>query len=217
MKTKNVILVSIFSFLLFLLCSCKTELKISVLPSGKIAVEYCAVPGRAFSETILAISGEEIYSDEPIVFNANQIKTSVDQTGLEEVDVSGVKNSTLDIKGIIPSDKTDIFSKSGIIKYGTTAKDVEIVISVETLQKFYELCPEQFQNYIDLFMSPSFTGEEMTTEEYVDLVASVYGQELADEVLTSKLKITLQNNDKKVIKEISLLDILNNSASILIK
>lgn len=217
MKTKNVILVSIFSFLLFLLCSCKTELKISVLPSGKIAVEYCAVPGKAFSETILAISGEEIYSDEPIVFNANQIKTSVDQTGLEEVDVSGVKNSTLDIKGIIPSDKTDIFSKSGIIKYGTTAKDVEIVISVETLQKFYELCPEQFQNYIDLFMSPSFTGEEMTTEEYVDLVASVYGQELADEVLTSKLKITLQNNDKKVIKEISLLDILNNSASILIK
>lgn len=217
MKTKNVILVSIFSFLLFLLCSCKTELKISVLPSGKIAVEYCAVPGKAFSETILAISGEEIYSDEPIVFNANQIKTSVDQTGLEEIDVSGVKNSTLDIKGIIPSDKTDIFSKSGIIKYGTTAKDVEIVISVETLQKFYELCPEQFQNYIDLFMSPSFTGEEMTTEEYVDLVASVYGQELADEVLTSKLKITLQNNDKKVIKEISLLDILNNSASILIK
>lgn len=217
MKTKNVILVSIFSFLLFLLCSCKTELKISVLPSGKIAVEYCAVPGKAFSETILAISGEEIYSDEPIVFNANQIKTSVDQTGLEEVDVSGVKNSTLDIKGIIPSDKTDIFSKSGIIKYGTTAKDVEIVIAVETLQKFYELCPEQFQNYIDLFMSPSFTGEEMTTEEYVDLVASVYGQELADEVLTSKLKITLQNNDKKVIKEISLLDILNNSASILIK
>lgn len=217
MKTKNVILVSIFSFLLFLLCSCKTELKISVLPSGKIAVEYCAVPGKAFSETILAISGEEIYSDEPIVFNANQIKTSVDQTGLEEVDVSGVKNSTLDIKGIIPSDKTDIFSKSGIIKYGTTAKDVEIVISVENLQKFYELCPEQFQNYIDLFMSPSFTGEEMTTEEYVDLVASVYGQELADEVLTSKLKITLQNNDKKVIKEISLLDILNNSASILIK
>ena len=217
MKTKNVILVSIFSFLLFLLCSCKTELKISVLPSGKIAVEYCAVPGKAFSETILAISGEEIYSDEPIVFNANQIKTSVDQTGLEEVDVSGVKNSTLDIKGIISSDKTDIFSKSGIIKYGTTAKDVEIVISVENLQKFYELCPEQFQNYIDLFMSPSFTGEEMTTEEYVDLVASVYGQELADEVLTSKLKITLQNNDKKVIKEISLLDILNNSASILIK
>ena len=104
MKTKNVILVSIFSFLLFLLCSCKTELKISVLPSGKIAVEYCAVPGKAFSETILAISGEEIYSDEPIVFNANQIKTSVDQTGLEEVDVSGVKNSTLDIKGIIPSE-----------------------------------------------------------------------------------------------------------------
>ena len=217
MKTKNVILVSIFSFLLFLLCSCKTELKISVLPSGKIAVEYCAVPGKAFSETILAISGEEINSEEPIVFNANQIKTSVDQTGLEEVDVSGVKNSTLDIKGIIPSDKTDIFSKSGIIEYGITAKDVEIVISVETLQKFYELCPEQFQNYIDLFMSPSFTGEEMTTEEYVDLVASVYGQELADEVLTSKLKITLQNNDKKVIKEISLLDILNNSASILIK
>lgn len=217
MKTKNVILVSIFSVLLFLLCSCKTELKISVLPSGKIAVEYYAVPGKSFSETILAISGEEVFSDEPIVFNANEIKTSVVQTGLEEIDVSGVKNSTLDIKGIIPSDKSDIFSKSGIIKYGTKANDVEIVISAKTLQKFYEFCPEQFQTYIDLFMSPSFTGEEMTTEEYVDLVASVYGQELADEVLTSKLHITLQKNDSKVVKEISLLDLLNNSTSILIK
>ena len=57
----------------------------------------------------------------------------------------------------------------------------------------------------------------MTTEEYVDLVASVYGQELADEVLTSKLHITLQKNDSKVVKEISLLDLLNNSTSILIK
>jgi hypothetical protein len=151
------------------------------------------------------------------VFNANEIKTSVVQTGLEEIDVSGVKNSTLDIKGIIPTDKSDIFSKSGIIKYGTKANDVEIVISAETLQKFYEFCPEQFQTYIDLFMSPSFTGEEMTTEEYVDLVASVYGQELADEVLTSKLHITLQKNDSKVVKEISLLDLLNNSTSILIK
>ena len=94
---------------------------------------------------------------------------------------------------------------------------MEIVISAETLQKFYEFCPEQFQTYIDLFMSPSFTGEEMTTEEYVDLVASVYGQELADEVLTSKLHITLQKNDSKVVKEISLLDLLNNSTSILIK
>ena len=56
MKTKNVILVSIFSVLLFLLCSCKTELKIIVQPSGKIAVEYYAVPGKSFSETILAIS-----------------------------------------------------------------------------------------------------------------------------------------------------------------
>ena len=169
MKTKNVILVSIFSVLLFLLCSCKTELKIIVQPSGKIAVEYYAVPGKSFSETILAISGEEAFSDEPIVFNANEIKTSVVQTGLEEIDVSGVKNSTLDIKGIIPTNKSDIFSKSGIIKYGTKANDVEIVISAETLQKFYEFCPEQFQTYIDLFMSPSFTGEEMTTEEYVDL------------------------------------------------
>ena len=53
--------------------------------------------------------------------------------------------------------------------------------------------------------------------EYVDLVASVYGQELADEVLTSKLHITLQKNDSKVVKEISLLDLLNNSTSILIK
>jgi hypothetical protein len=57
----------------------------------------------------------------------------------------------------------------------------------------------------------------MTTEEYVDLVASVYGQELADEVLTSKLQITLQKKDSKVVKEISLLDLLNNSTSILIK
>ena len=43
------------------------------------------------------------------------------------------------------------------------------------------------------------------------------GEYVPDEVLTSKLHITLQKNDSKVVKEISLLDLLNNSTSILIK
>ena len=84
----------------------------------------------------------------------------------------------------------------------------------KTLKNFYEICPYEFQSYIDLFMAPAFSDEEMTTEEYVDLVASVYGQELADEVLSSKLRITFQKNNKTVTKEINLVDLFNISSSI---
>lgn len=210
---KKILFVLTIGLSLFL-CSCKTDIKVSVLDDGKISVEYFALPGKAFLETIAAISGESIQENQPIVINQEAVKESFVESGLEEIDVSGIKNATLDVKGKIPSDKSDVFSQSGIIDYSQTGKNVKLVLSKKTLKNFYEICPYEFQSYIDLFMAPAFSDEEMTTEEYVDLVASVYGQELADEVLSSKLRITFQKNNKTVTKEINLVDLFNISSSI---
>ena len=59
---------------------------------------------------------------------------------------------------------------------------------------------QEDRTYLDLFMAPIFTGEKMTQAEYKELVASVYGQELADDMQKGKIVITLTVPDGKSIK-----------------
>jgi hypothetical protein len=47
------------------------------------------------------------------------------------------------------------------------------------------------RSYVDLFMAPAFTGEQMSGEEYAALVGSVYGSPMADEISSAVIDITL--------------------------
>ena len=64
-------------------------------------------------------------------------------------------------------------------------------------------------------MAPVFLGEAVPKDEYVDLIASVYGQALADELKRSKIKISLfaPNDGKKASKtaELPLAELLTST------
>jgi hypothetical protein len=61
---------------------------------------------------------------------------------------------------------------------------------------------EESKSYFDLLMVPALTGEEMNVKEYNELLPSVYGPELADEVTEGTLQIELKSPDgKKSVKD----------------
>ena len=83
------------------------------------------------------------------------------------------------------------------------------------LSALYASLPETVRSYIDLFMAPVFSVESMTKSEYLDLVASVYGQNLADEIAGSSVSIVLSAPDasgKKKKVSVPLADLLAASA-----
>ena len=66
------------------------------------------------------------------------------------------------------------------------------------------------KSYIDMFMAPAFSDEEMSDDEYIDLVGSVYGEVVAEEIKNSKINLTLTKLDGKKQKySVRLLDLIN--------
>ncbi len=63
-------------------------------------------------------------------------------------------------------------------------------------------------------MAPCFTGEELSETEYKELVASLYGNEIAEELLRGKVKIIMRDGavkqriDQLPYIEIPLIEIL---------
>ena len=69
------------------------------------------------------------------------------------------------------------------------------MFSSQNLQALYGLLPFELASYIDMLMAPAFTGEEMTDGEYIDLVATVYGKNVADELNDGEVKFNIHGTD----------------------
>ena len=101
-------------------------------------------------------------------------------------------------------------SGSSIIKSSNNGKNVEIEFSRNNLLKMYDNMPSIMRSYIDLFMAPVFTEEEMSNEEYLELISSVYGQILADEIKTSTVDFIVVLSDGKTKQfSLELIDLIN--------
>lgn len=176
-------------------------------------------------------------------FDAEQIKFSMSQAGFENVNASADKDNSFsvgfslsdfsDANEISGKGKSDPLSSSGIFNHGQDGKPY-LEISSEKLQSLYEKLPFEIQSYLDMLMAPSFTGEKMSDEEYLDLLASVYGQSLADEIKNSKINFVFVKtnanstdnadnaknangtNAKRTKTTLSLLSILNTEGKITI-
>ena len=81
---------------------------------------------------------------------------------------------------------------------------LSITLSPETLQTLVASLGTEMEGYAALFMAPVFTGEPMSKEEYVWLVASVYGEGVAQELEQGALVMTLRTPDGKSVQKSSL-------------
>lgn len=69
-------------------------------------------------------------------------------------------------------------------------------LSPENMITMYESCDEETRDLLDLFLSPVFSGETLSEEEYLETVASVYGKDAADEL--GKSIVHIEVNGKKM-------------------
>jgi hypothetical protein len=79
---------------------------------------------------------------------------------------------------------------------------------------------QEVNDYLSALMAPAVTGETITRREYLDLVASIYGRPLADEISAARIQGQIDFprpvkavhggtfTGRQVIFDIPLLDIL---------
>ena len=127
-----------------------------------------------------------------------------------ELEKSGFVNVDIEKKNVIDFDVSmdDFFGNSILISSGllsSTADEFSANITAAKFADFYNKADDDLVNILDMFLAPVFNDEEMWESEYVELLASFYGDDVANEIKESSLKITLEDvNGKKKSKTVSL-------------
>ncbi len=187
MKIKFLPAIIIFvSFFMFFGCSTAINASLQKDFSGSIALH------TAVSHTVTSLTSSFFGTDETLnIFDLAQIQKSLEESGLKVTGLScpsanslAVFANTDDFSKILPEDNNFIkFSKSGSVS------TMKLLLSPENIQKVVALMPDETAVYTDLLVAPVFTGEEMSEEEYIELMAIAYGGQAAAELAASEVKL----------------------------
>lgn len=209
MNMKNIyknLLVALFCSVILFLTSCKSQIKIT-FSKNACTVKYSTKLGKALFDTFYAFAGE---TESERIFDTEQFKQIFSEGGLKNVSAESKVIDEISIQGDIDGNNADFISGASIIKSSNNGKNVEIEFSRNNLLKMYDNMPSIMRSYIDLFMAPVFTEEEMSNEEYLELISSVYGQILADEIKTSTVDFIVVLSDGKTKQfSLELIDLIN--------
>lgn len=188
-------------------CSCDCNLSV-VEKKGGYKVSYSAVLGAGLLDTVGALSDDGSNDGSEVIFSPEEIQNVFKDSGLANVKAESVKAESLAIEAETAANAADFISKSGIIK--ADKKSFSLVFTKKNLLALYNGMPGMMKSYIDMFMAPAFSDEEMSDDEYIDLVGSVYGEVVAEEIKNSKINLTLTKLDGKKQKySVRLLDLIN--------
>ena len=209
MNMKNIyknLLVALFCSVILFLTSCKSQIKIT-FSKNACTVKYSTKLGKALFDTFYAFAGE---TESERIFDTEQFKQIFSEGGPKNISAESKVIDEISIQGDIDGNNGDFISGSSIIKSSNNGKNVEIEFSRNNLLKMYDNMPSIMRSYIDLFMAPVFTEEEMSNEEYLELISSVYGQILADEIKTSTVDFIVVLSDGKTKQfSLELIDLIN--------
>lgn len=188
MAQKKYFFATSYIVLLLAFAGCSSALKISARADASQSYALSVDIGKTLSQTIQsaaeglsAMSGAAQTSGSTVLFETEKIRHALEQSGFKNAQVSSPE-----------------FSQLSVSASGTIERLVEqgknylaVNLSPQTVGALLSYVPEETRSYIDLFMAPVFTGEQMTAEEYAELVSVIYGESLAEELKKSAVQLTL--------------------------
>lgn len=211
--------ISFFALLsLFLFCSCSPGIKLKIYPpekqpgtgeSGLIfpgEIGFSAIPTKTASEAISRFAGvpegESLFSEDTMKetlkgSNFNLIRFSSGKNGSISFTIS-TKDLNSAFKDYSKGEIPEIISLEQKNDSGIIQNIAEISINPENLNTILAHFPPETRDYIDILMAPVFTGEDLTKEEYIQLIKAAYGEKLAGELAVENLNLELEFPSKKL-------------------
>ena len=212
MKNKFILLLTAALSLSFL--SCKSQLSVQAENDDSAKVEFSIGFSKKAASMLQELMGavSQDSKAENSIITEQDVANLLRSVGAKDVKTTA-KADQVSADGTLKElSKTKIHSSKILSK---TANSLTVSIGTEQINSIYESMDEESKSYFDLLMVPALTGEEMNEKEYNELLASVYGPELADEVTNGILQIELKSPDgKKSVKDsITLGQLLTSSTT----
>lgn len=201
MKIKNnvkICFASLCLIFIILLSSCSTSFDIFIDKTGSAKIEYSSAMGSSLQSLLESLV--QNFSDskeQTVLFDKKQIEQVLSASGFKDVNCKVSNNSSINCIAFVENLADGLPLANKMIEYSsskTTGKTVfTLKLSPVYLQTILQSFPEDFQNYAELLMAPVFTSERLTLLEYKDLLASVYGNSVVNELSTSDFVIKIHS------------------------
>lgn len=117
------------------------------------------------------------------VFDAAGIESSLEDMGFTNVRAVSDAPARLDV------------SADGAAAAFVTTTDSSVVVRLapDNIRRFVNSLPEETRYYTDLLMAPVLTGEALSETDYREVLAAVYGEDLAGEAENAVVSLTIRD------------------------
>lgn len=173
--------------LISLFASCTTEVTLTLQKDDSVAITFEGGAGKAFTKMISSAAGAG-----DSLIDEKEVSYELAKAGFSDVKVNQKKNGAVAISMTDKKQSSYIFT-SGIVK--SEKGSLKAAITRKSLEDFYAASDEQTRMILDLFLAPVFNNEEMTEEEYLEMVGAFYGQDASKEVAESLVTLNLISKD----------------------
>lgn len=187
-----------FFILIFaaLFMSCQTEITLTLRQDDSVDIRFEGESGEAFAKLINSAAGlgaeDSSVSTSDLLIDSQSVSYELAKAGFSDIVINQKKDGAVSISMCDKKQTSYIFS-SKIIK----AEKGKLITAItrKSLEDFYKASDEQTRMILDLFLAPVFNDEEMSEEEYLEMVGAFYGEGTATEVSQSFVKINLISKD----------------------
>lgn len=192
-------IVSIFSVFLN---SCDADISVLKNSDESLSVEFYGSTGKA----LLSVFNIDDSEPEETFFDTQEMKNELEKSGFTDVrvevkphEISGDDSVKINISMKDENHDSVLFT-SGVLSEENLAekKELKVHLSPLALKKFYDNSDESISGLLDLFLAPVFNDEEMSSEEYEELMGTVYGAEVGKEI--EKSYVNLRGLENRKIK-----------------
>lgn len=174
--------------ILTLFVSCTTEVTLTVKADDSVDIQFDGSAGEAFIKMMNSAAGTE----GSFLIDEDSVSYELAKAGFSAVKVKQNNGGAVQIAMSDKKQSSYIFT-SGIVI--TEKGKLKAAITRKSLEDFYNSADEQTRMTLDLFLAPVFNNENMGEEEYLEMLASFYGDATAKEVSESVVKINLISKD----------------------
>ena len=181
-----------------LFASCTTEVTLTVKPDDSVDIRFEGGAGNAFTKMIASASGvagttgTSGAGSTDAIIDTDTVTYELARAGFSNVKAEQKTGGAVLISMSDKKKSSYIFT-SGIVK--AEKGRLSAAITRKSLEDFYKSADEQTRMTLDLFLAPVFNDEVMSEDEYLEMVASFYGNDAAKEVSESVVKINLISKD----------------------
>lgn len=207
MKKKIIFITLALITLLF--SGCTTQIDLELKSDGSVVASFSGTTGKGFEKLIRKT---QKLKEGQQIFDTKEIKQELTASGLSSVTAVSKTGTDLTLS-MVDKKRNSNFFTSGLV----TLKNNRLTINLNpsTLVKFYNLSDPQIVLYLDMLLCPVFNEEEMTAEEYEQIVSSFYGKDVAKEIKETQVLLTIKNPDGSKAKHtISLIELLTLNKSL---